>query len=636
VGFDQAYGDGRYVNEAQANSVTGAMITDGQVSSADIRDTTVNTADLKDGAVTSAKILDGTVTSADIRDTTVNTADIKNAAVTAPKLNQMGASSGQVLKWTGSAWAPANDSTGAGDNAWVRSGSDSVLYTVNRLGIARGGSSNALYGTLRYTHVNLGVQCTTGTSGQNYPSSTVGGGQSNTASGGSATVGGGNSNDATGSSATVGGGSNNAADTTYATVGGGSGNTVSGYIATVGGGYSNNASADYAMVGGGYNNDATGSSATVAGGSGNDATGYAATVAGGSTNAATGSNATVGGGTSNAADTIYATVGGGVGNDASGNAATVAGGSNNAADTTYATVGGGYSHSATGYAATVAGGYDNTATGSYATVAGGYDNTATGSYATVAGGRGNDATGSYATVAGGRYNFASDSFATVAGGYADTSAARWSFTTGRNSVVPASWTNSAAFNGQRATAANQTRVGALSKASGTFTIDHPLDPHGKILNHYFIEGPEMRNIYDGEAVLDASGRAVVTLPDYFDALNRKPRVQLTGVGTNEVVYVAEKVSGNRFVIGGPAGAEVYWQVTGERRDVSAEATRRMMPVEQPKTGDLAGTMLDDDFLSGCMDQLVREGKSLGIDFRTAGGRARYEKMRQHLLEPGQE
>ncbi len=656
VGFDQTYGDGRYVNEAQANSVTGAMITDGQVSSADIRDTTVNTAELK------------------------------NAAVTAPKLNQMGATTNQVLKWTGSAWAPANDSAGAGDNAWVRSGSDSVLYTVNNLGIARAG--NVLHGTQRFTHVNLGVQCTTGTSGQNYTYATVGGGYNNTASNTYATVGGGYGNTAV-MYATVGGGYSNAASNFHSTVSGGDYDTASGQYSTVSGGSSNTASYTLATVGGGWGNTAGGYCATVGGGYVDTAVGYAsgalsgwhnvagdqaadtcAVVAGGRLNRATAKYATVGGGYNNTASGVYATVAGGHGdtamavysgalsgwNNVAGDAAvdtgavvaggrlnratakyaTVGGGISNAASNTYATVAGGYNNQATGYAATVSCGYSNAADTTYATVADGYNNQATGYAATVGGGYSNTASGFRATVGGGDHNTASDSFATVAGGYADTSASRWSFTTGRNSVVPVTYTNSAAFNGQRATAANQTRVGVLSKASGTFTIDHPLDPHGKILNHYFIEGPEMRNIYDGEAVLDASGRAVVTLPDYFDALNRKPRVQLTGVGTSEVVYVAEKVSGNRFVIGGPAGAEVYWQVTGERKDVSAEATRRMMPVEQPKTGDLAGTMLDDDFLSGCVDQLVREGKAQGIDFRTAGGRARYERTEQHLREAGQQ
>jgi len=192
--------------------------------------------------------------------------------------------------------------------------------------------------------------------------------------------------------------------------------------------------------------------------------------------------------------------------------------------------------------------------------------------------------------------------------------------------VPSGYTNSAAFNGQTATASGQTRVGALSKASGTFTIDHPLDPYGKILNHYFIEGPEMRNIYEGSVVLGTDGRAEVKLPDYFSALNRNPHIQLTGVGTYEI-YVAEDIQNNRFVIGGKPGTKVYWQVTGERQDVSAEATRRMMPVEQLKTGPLAGRMLDDEFLSGCMEQLEREGKAQGINFRTAEGRRRYEQMK---------
>ncbi|MEO0069805.1 MAG: hypothetical protein ABIK18_03315, partial [candidate division WOR-3 bacterium] len=276
--------------------------------------------------------------------------------------------------------------------------------------------------------------------------------------------------------------------------------------------------------------------------------------------------------------------------------------------------------------ATVAGGERNTASGGWSTVAGGGVNIASGTLATIGGGFHNTASHNYTTVAGGAYNTADTWCATVAGGWGDTSAAAYSFTTNNHSVVPSSYSNSAAFNGQTATASNQTRVGVLSKASGSFTIDHPLDPYHKILNHYFIEGPEMLNIYRGSVILDASGRAEVKLPDYFSALNRNPHIQLTGVGSSDV-YVAEKISGNRFVIGGKPGMEVYWLVTGERQDVSAEATRRMMPVEQPKTGELAGRMLDDDFLAGCMLQLEREGKASGLDFRTAAGRARYEQMK---------
>ncbi|MEO0114592.1 MAG: hypothetical protein ABIK93_03860, partial [candidate division WOR-3 bacterium] len=321
----------------------------------------------------------------------------------------------------------------------------------------------------------------------------------------------------------------------------------------------------------------------------------------------------------------YCTVAGGYHNTARGNRATVAGGYDNTAGIDYATVSGGYHNTASGNSATVAGGYDNTAGGNYATVGGGEYNRAIGIHATVAGGVVNTAGGERATVAGGYSNTANGNYATVAGGYADTSAADYSFTTNYHSVV-ISYSNSAAFNGQTATASNQLRCGTISKTGGSFTIDHPLDPYGKILNHYFIEGPEMRNLYDGEVILDASGHANIRLPDYFSTLNRKPRIQLTGVGTSDV-YVAEDIKGNTFVIGGKPGTKVYWQVTGERQDVSAEAIRRMMPVEQPKSGELAGRMLDDNFLAGCMKQLEREGKSSGIDFRTPAGRQRYEQMK---------
>ena len=395
---------------------------------------------------------------------------------------------------------------GTPENTWVRGTPDSVLYTYGQLGISMGGSGSMLYGSYRYSHVDFGTACTTGTSGQDNPGCTVGGGY---------------------------------------------GNHCGGYGAVIAGGYQNRTTGDYSSVGGGLNNTASGGRATVGGGDNNLASGNWDVVAGGTYDTANGGNSFVGGG------------------------------------------------------------YDNVAgTNPFAVVCGGSHNLASGNSSFVGGGYGGVASGTGSAVAGGNY---------------DTASATYSFAANNNSN--ATYSNSSAFNGQATTASNQTRVGALSKASGTFTIDHPLDPYGKILNHYFIEGPEMRNIYDGEAVLDAAGRAVVTLPDYFDALNRAPRIQLTGVGSSDV-YVAGEENGNRFVIGGKPETKVYWQVTGERKDVSAEATRRMMPVEQPKTGPLAGRMLDDDFLAGCMDQLVREGKAQGIDFRTAAGRAKYEGMKQ--------
>src|SRR5580700_2785501 len=41
--------------------------------------------------------------------------------------------------------------------------------------------------------------------------------------------------------------------------------------------------------------------------------------------------------------------------------------------------------------------------------------------------------------------------------------------------------------------------GKLSKAGGSFKIDHPLDPANKYLYHSFVESPDMMNIYNGNA-----------------------------------------------------------------------------------------------------------------------------------------
>jgi len=112
-------------------------------------------------------------------------------------------------------------------------------------------------------------------------------------------------------------------------------------------------------------------------------------------------------------------------------------------------------------------------------------------------------------------------------------------------------------------------------------------------------------------------------------------VQLTGVGSPDVVYVAEDVSDNRFAIGGKPGTKVYWQVTGDRKDQSAEVIRTMMPVEQPKTGSLTGVSWDDNFLVGCMRQLEQMGKAGEFSFRTAAGRQRYQNMLRDLREAEQ-
>lgn len=123
--------------------------------------------------------------------------------------------------------------------------------------------------------------------------------------------------------------------------------------------------------------------------------------------------------------------------------------------------------------------------------------------------------------------------------------------------------------------------GSLSKSSGTFKIDHPLDPANKYLYHSFVESPDMMNVYNGNIITDAAGVAEVTLPDYFEALNKDFRYQLTVIGTFAQAIVAEKVQGNKFVIKtSEPNVEVSWQVTGIRQDKYAEAHRVVPEVEK--------------------------------------------------------
>ncbi len=126
-------------------------------------------------------------------------------------------------------------------------------------------------------------------------------------------------------------------------------------------------------------------------------------------------------------------------------------------------------------------------------------------------------------------------------------------------------------------------TGQLSKGSGSFRIDHPLDPENLYLSHSFVESPEMMNVYNGNVILDAYGEATVELPEYFEALNRDFRYQLTCLGGFAPVYVAEEISGNRFrIAGGSAGLKVSWQVTGVRNDPYALENPIIVEEEKPE------------------------------------------------------
>jgi hypothetical protein len=124
-----------------------------------------------------------------------------------------------------------------------------------------------------------------------------------------------------------------------------------------------------------------------------------------------------------------------------------------------------------------------------------------------------------------------------------------------------------------------------------FRIDHPLDPENKYLVHAAIESSEVLNIYSGNITTDANGEAAVSLPEWFEALNKDFRYQLTIVGTFAQAIIGEKIKHNRFMIKTNApNVEVSWQVTGVRSD--AGMLKRPFKTEEMKPEQERGTYLN--------------------------------------------
>jgi trimeric autotransporter adhesin len=132
-----------------------------------------------------------------------------------------------------------------------------------------------------------------------------------------------------------------------------------------------------------------------------------------------------------------------------------------------------------------------------------------------------------------------------------------------------------------ASAGNIDVLTTLTKPAGSFKIDHPLDPANKYLYHSFVESPDMMNIYNGNVTTDDAGLAKVTLPDWFETLNRDFRYQLTVIGQFAQAIVASEISGNQFGIRtDKPNVKVSWQVTGVRQDAFANAHRIQVEVEK--------------------------------------------------------
>jgi hypothetical protein len=115
---------------------------------------------------------------------------------------------------------------------------------------------------------------------------------------------------------------------------------------------------------------------------------------------------------------------------------------------------------------------------------------------------------------------------------------------------------------------NVTVVANIAKGSGTFLIDHPVDPANKLLYHSFVESPDALNEYAGTAIVGKDGEVTIRLPNYFEALNGTPQYFIRALDMPMPnLFVKREVDDNEFVVGGgESGGEISWMVTGIRHD----------------------------------------------------------------------
>jgi hypothetical protein len=124
-----------------------------------------------------------------------------------------------------------------------------------------------------------------------------------------------------------------------------------------------------------------------------------------------------------------------------------------------------------------------------------------------------------------------------------------------------------------------------------FTMDHPLDPANKTLVHAAAESNEVINFYSGNITTDATGKATVSLPSYYEALNKDSRYQLTVIGSFAQAIISKEVSNNKFEIAtNQPNVKVSWEVKGVRND----AHMKMHPfvAEETKSAAQKGKYFD--------------------------------------------
>lgn len=100
---------------------------------------------IADNGVTSTKIQNGAVNTDKLAANSITDAKIAAGAITGAKIAQSGATSGQALKWNGTAWAPGNDELGGltlpFEGTALTTEQDSYAFKVSNSGTATGSAA---------------------------------------------------------------------------------------------------------------------------------------------------------------------------------------------------------------------------------------------------------------------------------------------------------------------------------------------------------------------------------------------------------------------------------------------------------------------------------------------------------------
>jgi len=152
--------------------------------------------------------------------------------------------------------------------------------------------------------------------------------------------------------------------------------------------------------------------------------------------------------------------------------------------------------------------------------------------------------------------------------------------------IDASGATAGAFHGNVTMSGDLSVAGTITAGTKDFKIDDPLDPAHKYLVHTSVESSAMMDIYTGNVTTDAKGFATVRLPEWFQALNRSFRYQLTILGHapwDTQARVWNEIAHNRFTIRtNHPNIRVSWQVTGVRHDRYAHANRTQVVVPKAR------------------------------------------------------